>query len=126
MADKRANARVDYKELNNRCSLDIFPENNRRRRKLKTKVFNVERVISKKVGKKVRTFFYKNLIANVSFNTYSIYLYFDIALKVTYLSAYLAGQGTEYLIKWKGWTLWTCSWEPEEHLNNLAVRYKLM
>ena len=39
MADKRANARVDYKELNNRCSLDIFPENNRQRRKLKTIVF---------------------------------------------------------------------------------------
>ena len=48
-------------------------------------------------------------------------MFISISLKVTYLSAYLVGQRTEYLIKWKSWPLWTYSWDPEEHLNNLAV-----
>ena len=31
-------------------------------------------------------------------------------------------QGDEYLVKWKGWSAWTCSWEPEAHLPDELIR----
>ena len=31
-------------------------------------------------------------------------------------------QDDEYLIKWKDWPAWTCSWEPSAHLSNALIR----
>ena len=34
----------------------------------------------------------------------------------------VTGKNSEYLIKWKGWPLKQCTWEPAEHLSAGLLR----
>ena len=35
-------------------------------------------------------------------------------------------QDDEYLVKWKDWPAWTCSWEPEAHLSDELIRLAIV
>ena len=54
MAPSRARERVNYKWLNELCSADLSNEPRKNKRKSNSNMFVVERVISKRQGKKVR------------------------------------------------------------------------
>lgn len=111
VGSKRKRSLLNYKDLNEISSVVLYDTT----RKSKGKFFEVDRLIEKRKVCHVST-----TCRNEMFSRFSVIFGMSLTAKTC---QFFYCQNNEYLVKWKGWPLHACSWEPEDHLTPALLRW---